>query len=277
LKRIARHFESGTSTRTANAPDSNHSLPLFQINLPLPVPSAESYVTSCPIMRGCAQIPSAKKKIIEHSDLAFTFEIGRSPIRLIRYYITVDRPALGCGFDECGNPLFRDLGAPSVCNAQQDQIKYHAEQRNYDADYHPADLLPSPYQGTHHDGKKRYRQYERHVEKRRPIEPPNYPLDQAHVHVGQDSVKESVFVRVRWRAATKEPEVRTRGDLVSRSPRNENGVSRCYRARIAVDLHHAGSLEDEVELLGLLVVMAFGGLAGSDARLREALVLHGSV
>src|SRR4030095_7904297 len=55
---------------------------------------------------------------------------------------------------------------------------------------------------------------------------------------------------------------------------NQDGVARTNRARLAVDLHAPATFEDEVELLGELVVMTLRRATRGDARLGEALILH---
>ena len=57
-----------------------------------------------------------------------------------------------------------------------------------------------------------------------------------------------------------------------RTRRDEHRVAPADLARIALDFHLAAAVEEEVDLLGLRVVVALRGPARVKARLREALV-----
>src|SRR5262249_62247395 len=81
-------------------------------------------------------------------------------------------------------------------------------------------------------------------------------------------------VRVR-RAPTPEAAHLARAVVLKRVPcsvRDQHGVAGPDSARVAVDLHPAGALEDEVDLLGRAVVVALGRLVGLERRLGEALL-----
>lgn len=68
-----------------------------------------------------------------------------------------------------------------------------------------------------------------------------------------------------------------RGDLMPGAGWDEDGVAGSDGARFAVDLHHARALQDEVELLGQLVMVPLGGSTGGNRRLGERLLLHGRI
>jgi hypothetical protein len=66
--------------------------------------------------------------------------------------------------------------------------------------------------------------------------------------------------------------LRSCGDLVPRAGRDEDRIAGTDLARLALDLHLAAALEEDVDLLGARVVVALGGLPGCKAGLGETLV-----
>src|SRR6185436_19007484 len=73
-----------------------------------------------------------------------------------------------------------------------------------------------------------------------------------------------VLVPVRRGAAAEEAQRvgSGRADLVPRTGRDRDGISGLDLGRLAVDLHHPGPVEDEVDLLAVAVVVALGLPAG---------------
>jgi chromate reductase len=88
------------------------------------------------------------------------------------------------------------------------------------------------------------------------------------------SLEPGVLVRVGRRAATEEAQRLARRDRVPRARRDQDRVARTDLARLAVDLHRAAALDDEVELLGAAVVVALRRGARRQRRLGQALVEH---
>ncbi len=86
-----------------------------------------------------------------------------------------------------------------------------------------------------------------------------------------------VVVRVGRGAAAEEAEVLGGGDGVPMAGGDEDGVARVDIAGLAVDLDEARAIEDEVELLADLVVVALGGGAGLNRGFGEALFLDRGV
>ena len=84
-------------------------------------------------------------------------------------------------------------------------------------------------------------------------------------------------MRVRRRAAAEETQRLACGDGVPGTRRDEDRVSTCDLAGLAIDLDHARAFQDEVKLFRCLVVVPLGGTSGGHLRLCEALLLHGSV
>src|SRR5206468_11248534 len=86
-------------------------------------------------------------------------------------------------------------------------------------------------------------------------------------------LEERVLVGVRRRAHAEDEEL-ARTVVLERVPgsrRDEDRVAGTDPPRLAVHLQRAGSLRDEVDLLGAAVVVAFRRLIGLERRLREAL------
>ncbi len=91
------------------------------------------------------------------------------------------------------------------------------------------------------------------------------------------SAEVRVLVPVRRRAAAEETErpVGRGADLVPGSRRNQDRVAGRDPRALAVHLHLADPLEQEVHLLGLSVVVALRGLPGVERRLGQALITDG--
>src|SRR5690349_18700731 len=86
-------------------------------------------------------------------------------------------------------------------------------------------------------------------------------------------LEEGVVVGVRRRAAAEDAQL-ARAVVLERMPRarrDEHRVAAPDGARRAVDLHPAGALDDEVDLLRLRVVVPLGRLPRLERRLGEAL------
>jgi hypothetical protein len=64
---------------------------------------------------------------------------------------------------------------------------------------------------------------------------------------------------------------------VAGARRNCDGISRPDLARLAIDLHPARSLCDEVNLLGFLVVVFLGAACDAQSGFGEALITDGGV
>ena len=69
-------------------------------------------------------------------------------------------------------------------------------------------------------------------------------------------------MRIRRRAAADKAEVVSGGDLVPRTGGDKHRIVFLDVAGIAIDLHNAVAFEDEVKLLGQLVVVPLRGTAG---------------
>ena len=79
-------------------------------------------------------------------------------------------------------------------------------------------------------------------------------------------------MRIGWGAAAEKAQRFAGGDGVPGTRRDEDGIAGADGARLAVDLHFALALEDEIKLLCEPVVMPLRGRAGGDLRLGEALL-----
>src|SRR3954468_4297818 len=96
-----------------------------------------------------------------------------------------------------------------------------------------------------------------------------HPLGAWHLR----SLEEGVCVPVRWSAAAEKSELAV-AVVLERVPGaggDEHGVSGTDRLRVSVDLHPAGALEHEVDLLRHPVVMTLRRLVRLERRLGEAL------
>src|SRR3981081_3823632 len=93
--------------------------------------------------------------------------------------------------------------------------------------------------------------------------------------VRKSLLEERVFVGVRRRAAAEEAQFAVAVFLqrVPGAGGDQHGVARADRLGVAVDLHPAGALQNEVDLLGGAVVVALRRLVGLERRLGEALHL----